>query len=92
MSQASAISSPPPRAWPLMDAMNTCSAAAICLNAACEVRIIAMFASTSPARNFLTSAPAEKNFSFALRTMTTRASEAIAASTSAANFCITARS
>ena len=74
-SHASAISSPPPSAWPLTYAMNTCSAAAIRVNAACDVRIISMFASTSPSRNFLTSAPAEKNFSLALRTITTRASE-----------------
>ena len=62
------------------------------MNAACDVRIISMFASTSPSRNFLTSAPAEKNFSLALRTITTRASEAIAASTSAANLRMTSRS
>ena len=37
-----------------------------------------MFASTSPSRNRLTSAPAEKNFGEALRTITARASELIA--------------
>ena len=57
-----------------MCAMNTCGAAAIRRNAAWLVRIISMFASTSPSRNLLTSAPAEKNFSLALRTITTRAS------------------
>ena len=45
-----------------------------------------MFASTSLARNVLTSAPAQKNFSLALRTTTTRAaSSAIAASIASAN-------
>ena len=72
--------------------MNTCSAAAIRLNTAWLVRIISMFASTSPSRKRLTSAPAEKNFSLAELTTTTRASEAIAASTTAANFSMKARS
>ena len=46
-----------------MCAMKICGAAAIRLNAAWLTRIIAMFDSTSPSRNFFTSAPAEKNFS-----------------------------
>ena len=69
MSHASAISSPPPSAWPAMYAMNTCGAAAIRRNAAWLTLIISMFAPTSPSRNFLMSAPAEKNFSLALWTI-----------------------
>ena len=57
-----------------MCAMKTCGAAAMRANAAWLVRIIAMLASTSPSRNFLTSAPAEKNRSPADRTTTARTS------------------
>src|SRR5947209_462833 len=58
-----------------MWAMKIWGAPAIRMNAAWLVRIIGMLASTSPSRNFFTSAPAEKNFSDPLRTNTARASE-----------------
>ena len=75
-----------------MCAMNTAGAAAIRLNAAWLTRIIAMLESTSPSRNFFTSAPAEKNFSLALRTITARTSPPIASSTASENACMTSRS
>ena len=72
--------------------MNTCGAAAIRANAAWLVRIISMFVSTSPSRNFFTSAPAEKNLALALWTSTTRVALASASSTAVAKSLITWRS
>jgi hypothetical protein len=65
MSQASAISKPPPSACPSITAMNTGASAAKRSNTWWARRTIAMFSSAERARNPLTSAPAEKNFSLA---------------------------
>ena len=72
--------------------MNTCGAAAIRRNADWLTLIISMFALTSPSRNFLMSAPALKNFSLALWTITTRVAPTTASSTASENSVMNARS
>ena len=83
-SHASEISSPPPSAWPSTWAMKTFGIRAIDASTSWPRSIIAMLAAVSLAMNALMSAPAEKNFFEALRTITTfTPSSAAAASTAA---------
>jgi hypothetical protein len=63
--------------------------AAIRFSAPCAVRIISMLASTSLARKRLMSAPAQKNFSLALRITTTRDVASAAAASMAAPSSVT---
>ena len=73
--------------------MKTFGMAAIEDSVSCETRIISMFASTVFSLNAFTSAPAEKNFSDALRTTTTfTASSAAASRTASASSSMNARS
>ena len=65
-SVASAISSPPPSAWPVMAATNTSGVCSILRRASCMIRTVAVRERWVPDLKAATSAPALKNLSDAL--------------------------